>query len=168
MVEIVRSYMPEMEGERNGIHSLFIIRETGWYRFARCQSAKECVESAKAMLRYADLVIGRVGRWVEGKKRHWRLTTLELPNLLLSFFVPRLSHRCHFPCKVTSAARAVALEVEQRVGSYRLSVYLPSMPPGPSKYLNMTSKGLGNKGTEKTKGCLVSTMIHDIRQKRKG
>ena len=62
--EIVRSR------ERNGIHSLFIIRKLGWYRFVFSQGAKEGVESVKAMVRYAHLVIGRVGRWVGRKKGH--------------------------------------------------------------------------------------------------
>jgi hypothetical protein len=92
-----------------GESSLFIIRELWGYRLCvRGQSAKQRVESVKAVFRQAHLVIGRVGRWVGRKKRHWRLTSRTNPpssaSATLSLFPLCLTRISYIRIKLTQGS----------------------------------------------------------------
>lgn len=150
-IKIVRSPSHTRKGN---IHPLFIIWKLWRYRLVRGQIAKERVESVKAVFRQAHLVIGRVGRWVGRKKRHWRLTSRR-PSLQLRFIVlplprPKFLYKAKYSYLTSKGTHGHEHRVRQLyfhmwTRFHRSSVYLPSGPSRPSKHPKMASRVLESK-----------------------
>ena len=110
---------------RTHAHALFIIRKRWRDRFVRSQGAEQRIESVKAMLRYAHLVIGRVGRWVGRKKGHWRLILRHPPSALLPS-LPLSRQRSYIKTTLAKNPGWVLCSSSNGVGPHRSSIHLSS------------------------------------------
>ena len=121
------------------------------------------------MLRYAHLIIGRVGRWVKRKKGHWRLTlghppsTLSLP-LHLSRQDSHISTALVPYPRQRGPKRSAALPLKWgRIISIIDISPISTVWPGPQIPKHNCQNTWENE-VKISKGCLVSTTIHDVQQ----